>query len=279
MAKTAPLLMLLGVLGCDPNVVDAVRDPPPMPVPTTSSSAEPPPASVSPLEISLIHRYSFDGDGTKVRDSKGAAPGEVMGATLSGAGHVTLAGEPSGQYVNLPDDLVSGLGDATFEVWLTWDGGDPWQRIFDFGNSSGGEDAQGRTGTSYLFLATVSTPDEGRMLSSSVLRLAYSQKGVGDEDVCNGPAPLPSGVLTHVAVVIERASKTMSLYQDGVLLNACFLDRPLSAIDDVNNWLGRSNYVADADFSGTYEEFRIYGAALTASEIADSFAAGPDAGL
>jgi hypothetical protein len=267
-------LLLLGVWGCEPKIVDAVREPPPLP----SASSEPVPTPLSPLETSLIHRYSFDGDDTEVRDSKFSANGRVLGTKLPGTGQLPLAGERSDEYVDLPNGIVSGLGDATFEVWLTWDGGDPWQRIFDFGNSSAGQDSPGTTGTSYLFLTTVSSPDLERMLPTSSIRLAYSQNGVDDEDVCNGPSPLPSGVETHVAVVVDRAAQSMALYQDGARLVDCVLDRPLSAIDDVNNWLGRSNYVADPDLSGTYDEFRIYGAALTPSELSESFAAGPDAG-
>jgi hypothetical protein len=69
----------------------------------------------------------------------------------------------------------------------------------------------------------------------------------------------------------------MTLYQDGELVKDCTLARPLSAIDDVNNWLGHSNFSADVDLDGIYDEFRIYGAALTAEQLADSFKAGPDA--
>jgi len=268
MYERARLLLLVGVIGCEPNVVEAVREPPPAP----SSSAPSPPSS--PLETSLIHRYSFDGDGSEARDSKGAAHGLVQGTELAGTGQLPLAGERSGQYVDLPNGIVSGLGDATFEAWLNWSGGGAWQRIFDFGNSSAGEDSAGSTGTSYLFLATVSSPDTPDNLPPA-MRLVYSQRGVADEDVCSAPDPFPSGVMTHVAVVIEQATQRMALYQDGALLVDCTLSRPLSAIDDVNNWLGHSNYQADVDLAATYDEFRIYGAALTDSELSASFSAGP----
>src|SRR5687767_13508129 len=82
-------------LGCDANVVDAVRAAPPEPEP------EPEPEPLSPLETSLIHRYSFDGDGTLVFDSKYAANGEVVGTTLSGDGTLSLLGKESVQYVDL----------------------------------------------------------------------------------------------------------------------------------------------------------------------------------
>jgi hypothetical protein len=265
MAK-APLFLLLGALACDANVVDAVREPAPVEMPPL----------LSPLESSLLHRYSFDESDTLVLDSKGAAHGQLLGTTLPGNGTLPLAGERSGQYVNLPNGMVSGLDSATFEAWLTWNGGGAWQRIFDFGNSSSGEDVPGNVGTSYLFLTAAAAPDTVRMLPAG-LRVAYSWNGVNDEDICYANAPLPSGAAAHVAVVIDAAAQSMSLYQDGALLGDCPLSRPLSAIDDVNDWLGRSNYVADPDLSGTYDEFRIYGAALTAAELAASFAAGPDA--
>jgi hypothetical protein len=277
-----PLLLVPLWLGCEPNVVNAVLEPPEMPDAGMAEAGtpnagmpDPDPDPVDPLQTSLIHRYSFSGTGTAVLDSKGAAHGEVMGAELDGDGTLTLLGERSGQYVNLPNGLISGLTSATFEAWLTWQGGAAWQRIFDFGSGSSGEDVQGTVGISYLFLTTASDPAR---MPPSALRAAFSTNGVDDEEPCHGPAVFPSMALTHVALVVDPALQTMALYQDGAHLVTCTLLRPLSLINDVNNWLGRSNYVADVDLSGSYEEFRIYGAALSAEQLADSYAAGPDAG-
>ncbi len=50
----------------------------------------------------------------------------------------------------------------------------------------------------------------------------------------------------------------------------------LADINDINNWLGRSQYDTDPAFRGSYLEFRIYEAALTAAQIELSFAEGPD---
>jgi hypothetical protein len=269
MNNAAWIGILLGAVGCDAHVVDAVREPPMM--------REPVP--VSPLESSLIHRYSFDGEGTTAVDSKFAAHGLVLGTKLSGTGALALAGGRSGEYVDLPNRIVSGLHDATFEAWLTWNGtgtaGGVWQRIFDFGNSSQGEDVPAG-GTSYLFLTTASAKDTGRGLPPAI-RLVYSDNGVDAEQICQGPAPFPIGMATHVAVVIDATAETMSIFQDGALLSECPLAQPLSAIDDVNNWLGHSNFSADDDLAGSYDEFRIYAAALTAAELKSSFKAGPDA--
>lgn len=267
-------LALLGAIGnvaCDANVVDAVLEPPVVAEP----EPEPEPEPLSPLQTSLLHRYSFSGEGVRVLDSKGAAHGDAIGAQLVGDGHLALAGEHTAQYVDLPNGMISGLTELTVEAWLAWQGGGPWQRIFDFGSSSAGEGSAGPTGTSYLFLTTEAV-DGVRQLPGA-LRASYSENGVEDEDICHAPAPFPVGVATHVALVIEPTAQAIRLYQDGLLVSDCFLARPLSLIEDVNNWLGRSNYVADLDFGGSFDEFRIYAAALTAEELAHSFVAGPDA--
>lgn len=268
-----PVLVVLLALGCDAQVVDAVREPPPVEKPPDPPK---PPKPPSPLETSLIHRYRFDGTGMVALDSKGAAHGQLVGVQLDGSGSLLLTGERSGQYVNLPNGMVSGLDNATFEAWLTWQGGGNWQRIFDFGSSSGGEDVAGNNGIRYLFLTTSSAPDTVRNLPSA-LRVAYSQNGVLDEDICQGSETFPIGAPTHVAVVIDHDQRLMALYQNGELLAQCTLARRLSAIDDVNDWLGHSNFAADVDLSASYDEFRVYSAALSAEQIADSFAAGPDA--
>ena len=50
----------------------------------------------------------------------------------------------------------------------------------------------------------------------------------------------------------------------------------LSTINDVNNWLGRSQWVQDSYLSGRYEELRIYDGALSDAEVAMLAERGPD---
>jgi hypothetical protein len=68
----------------------------------------------------------------------------------------------------------------------------------------------------------------------------------------------------------------MYYYLNGELGGEAPFTAALSDINDVNVWLGRSQYSGDPAFSGTYHEFRIYDQALTAPQVATSFAAGPD---
>ena len=98
----------------------------------------------------LIHRYNFSTDGS---DSIGAAHGTLEGgATISG-GAVQLNGVSA--YVNLPNDILQPLDSLTIEVWLTDNYSGNWARIFDFGNSTAGEDVPA-SGTQYLFLSSQS---------------------------------------------------------------------------------------------------------------------------
>ena len=50
---------------------------------------------------------------------------------------------------------------------------------------------------------------------------------------------------------------------------------PLSSVNDVNDWLGRSQF-EDPFFNGSLDEFRIWNGALTAAQVAQNYAAGPN---
>jgi len=49
----------------------------------------------------------------------------------------------------------------------------------------------------------------------------------------------------------------------------------LSAIPDINNWLGRSQW-PDAMYDGSYNEFRIYNHALSDEQVRGNLVLGPD---
>ena len=241
--------------------------------------------------LCLVHRYSFSDTTTTIADSitiPNVSPKNGTGSTAAvvpSGGKLTLAGggNPSssvtGQWVTLPSGMISSLGpSATFEAWVAWTAplAGPWQRIFDFGNSDSTTAGTPGNGVTYLFL----TPFGG----SNVLRAALSLGGGGaSEDVCNATGQLPNNATTptfvHVAVVVDDANLQMTLYVNGVPNGNVATLRAhniLSQLKDVNNWLGRSQYAPDQLFQGVYDEFRIYSKALSAAQIAEDFAKGPD---
>jgi len=215
----------------------------------------------------LVHRYSFNTLGTIADDTIGTAHGSIVNAAVTSSGKLDLSGADSDQYVNLPNGLIHELKDATFEAWVNWNGGGVWQRVFDFGSSTEGEDLQGG-GASYLFL----TPNH----IYGSLRLAFSLDGAGRETVVDAGVQLPAGTTSHIAAVVDDSHDTLSLYLNGSLADSVAFNGELSAINDVNNWLGRSQFVNDQELGGTFYEFRIYSAALTETQLAASYAAGPD---
>jgi len=231
------------------------------------------------LSSSLVHRYRFDGTGRTITDSIGGSHGALRNTSLSGTGTASLAGGFSEQYVSLPNELISVLRDATFETWLTWNGGNNqrWQRIFDFGVSSAGEGAQ-EAGVSFLALSP-----QGDTASNFVVFRYCSNRGFsgncrndGLEFEARASMPLASGVLAHVVAVFDDTNDVMRIYVDGSQVSSRSNNRRLAEIIDVNNWLGRSQYSGDPELNGHLHEFRIYAKALSAAEIQYSRDQGSD---
>lgn len=107
------------------------------------------------------------------------------------------------QYAMVPAGMLASVTNFTIALWVNWDGGAAWQRIFDFGNGT----------TQYMFL----TPDSG----SGMLRFAISTNGdaPGDEQILE-TSPLPLGQWQHIA--ITRNGNTTQLYTTAfVLCQAC----------------------------------------------------------
>jgi len=221
------------------------------------------------LKAALVHRYGFDGTGTRATDSVGNAHGDVIGTTQSGEGSVVLSG--SGEYVDLPNGIVSSLTNATFEAWLRWRGGEPWQRIFDFGSSSSSIEGGQGVGETYLLLTA------GADSSFGSPRAIYSTNGSSGETRLNATQDLPQNRTTHIALAFDATNKTFTLFLDGDRDASGTITAPLSGLRDVNNWLGRSQFQSDPDFEGTFYEFRIYDAALSRTQVRLSYELGPDA--
>ncbi len=236
-------------------------------------------ALTSAAQASLVHRYSFSEqpEATTTKDSVGTADGVIKGngAYFDGAGHLSLPGGTSsnaGQgdiagYVDLPNHIINVLTNVSFETWVTWDqsGSSAWQRIFDFGTSSGGEDISNGDGN-YLFFSPQGDAN---------LRFAVRDPITGVElSQTTGPAPLASGTEVCLTITYDYDLNIARLYSNAVLQATSKAPIALKSINDVNNWLGRSQW-GDPMFMGTYNEFRIYDTALTPQEVGASYLSGP----
>jgi len=239
--------------------------------PTCVEGEEPPVGS-------LVHRYDFSGTGTVLQDLAGTADGAIMeGAKLDGSGVLSLPGrvnDSSGnqaqpdQYVDLPNGIVSQLSDVTFVVWTSWLGGAGFQRLFDFGDSTAGE-GQGDRGRNYIAVLYGSNFANGDQLGSEIAAPSTPTLSLGSY------FKLTKGQEFQVALSYQSKQR-VALYAEAQELIASPVQRSLSELNDVNCWLGRSQWLKDHGYRGTYNEFRIYNVALNSCQLATLKARGPD---
>jgi len=215
--------------------------------------AEPEPEPVDPGTDNLVAYYAFenntqDGSGNGYNATTSGNPQYVEGLTGYG---MAMELDGTGDYVKLPiGSAIAEMSDITVATWANFSnlGGD-WQRIFDFGS---GEEV-------YMFV----TP---RMTAFGSMRFAIMTEDVAEISI-TAPTKLPSS-WHHVAASIDSASMTMKLYQDGkIVAEGETSVLPSDLGQTTQNWLGRSQFVADAYYFGSLDEFRIYNRALSDAEI------------
>lgn len=237
----------------------------------------------SPLVTGPTHRYQFNNTsgaataGSVIQDSVGTANGTVLGsgATFTGS-RLSLPGGTSGTaaYVDLPDGLLSanstnkgGSGEVTIEGWAKATGSRTWARLFDFGSSSGG------SGLDYLtYIAQVNAEVHAHRLT---VQNTDTVGGTG------GGGFLEHGTTTygqdfHFAITWNDATGEMKVFENGAFVGRRTEAARMTQINDVNNWLGRSQWSGDQNLQGELEEFRIYNRALSDAEIRGNFLRGPD---
>ncbi|MBN2341939.1 MAG: hypothetical protein JXX29_16205 [Deltaproteobacteria bacterium] len=189
--------------------------------------------------------YPFDDD---AMDASGNSNHAVrMNAHLFPAGHSGQAMQFDGEndYVQLPPG-VGQNSEFSFAAWIYWEGGENWQRIFDFGNDM----------DRYYFL----TP------SSVDNTLRFGLRNNGERiDIDAGEAVSPN-TWTHVAVTISGA--TGKLYLNGALMatDSALTISPAD-ISARRNLLGKSQWPADPLFKGRIDELHIENRALSDAEI------------
>jgi hypothetical protein len=255
----------------------------------------------------LRHRYSFSEGATTnasnrtIVDSISSANGIVRGTGASAsATQLSLPGGSSATaaYVDLPNGLISSLTDVTFEAWYAIDSAQfsSWARIFDFGSTEGGEltgPGGGGQGLDNIFY----TPMRGNNINQQRAGLRNNDPSfgaggspgpVGEEEMLINPEFNHTlDIQYHVALVYDAdggndlGEASLTLYINGALppgevANPTETMIQLENLNDVNNWLGRSNFTGDSNLDGLFNEFRIYDEVLSAEQIAANVAAGPD---
>ena len=199
--------------------------------------------------------YKFnEASGTQATDTWGTNHATLQTTAARDTGRSGSALKLDGtstSYATLPTGIVSTLTDFTISSWVRMDVKSNWMRVFDFG-----------TGTSkYMFLSIQAG-------SANVMR--YAIKNGGAEQLVSFNYTLPLNTWTHFA--ITQSGNTCSMYINGALVasNTGVTIKP-STIGSTNlNYLGKSQF-NDPLFKGSIDEFKIFGRALSAAEIAASY--------
>ena len=195
-----------------------------------------------------------------VKDSSGKGNNGTANGTpayvdsLAGFGKA-LQFEGIDDEVDLPiGTLISTLGSATFACWVNDDPQDgSWTRIFDIGTGN----------TNYVML----TPHQGTAGALTCdIRITTATLTVPQTRFAATKA-LPKG-WHHVAVVFDSAAMDAKVYLDGsVVASGATTVLPKDLGKTTQNWLGRSQFTADAYLTASLDEFRIYSRALAAGEV------------
>lgn len=211
-----------------------------------------------------IHRYDFGELGDIALDRAGDAHGRILGGASARDGAVELDGVDD--CVELPPGLVSDTSELTLLLWLRWDGGECWQRGFDFSNVN--PDSSESSVDSSLYAALSSCP-------TSAPAGGYVDAIGKEHAIASAPLAAPGPV--QIGLVLDPNGQRLRLILDG----AVAVEQPTrgspAAIRDLNAYLGRSAYAGDPALRGALLEFRIYDRALDPDALRRVFELGPEA--
>jgi hypothetical protein len=242
MSRLAAALLMISAIPAVPALAAAA------PAPVVAYDFD----SVDPA-VGVVSDSSGNGlDGTLVNGSTAT----VVAGAAGGHALQLPGGAPTstGAYVTLPRGVLAGRTDLTVSVRVRWDGTQaPWQWIY----------ALGRDNSRYLF----TTPYNG----DGLLRTAVTAGGGGAEAQVTGSAALPANAWKTITVTLDTNAGRITTYLDGAAVSSAATT--LSAADLLTGgetgagFIGRSFY-QDPLFDGAIDDFRVYGSALTAEQVA-----------
>jgi fibronectin type 3 domain-containing protein len=196
----------------------------------------------------LVASYTFEGN---TNDGTGTRHGTPKGTTLPGyaagfGGGQALSLNGTDQYVQLP--VNSGLSrDITLSAWVYWNGGNAFQRVFDFGSE-----------IEKFMMLTVKGGN-----GNIVFQMTTSR--VTDGTITLVGPTMPTTIWTHLSVTFN--GETATLYVNGLPVAAGSSPRLAPMFSQPFCYLGRSMWNGDAYFNGRIDNFRIYNYGLTGKEV------------
>lgn len=226
-------------------------------------------------EKKLVLHYDFDSlkSGTIVNDISGNGMAGVVRPTGSEVktesvsifgkeytAFVMNGGQPdeTHTYVEMPQGILNGLEDVTISCWVYMNSArGSYQRIWDIGSNT----------TSYMYLIA-----DGANSGHTGYTSALTNSGWSNEKGPEKQTALGTGEWILTTVTFDGSEKTMSLYEDDVLIGTVQTDTDLSVLEgSTQNWIGYGQFQNDI-MNGMVADFKIYNYAMTAEEISGQFA-------
>ena len=209
-------------------------------------------------ESGLLAYYPMnEATGTEVRDNTGKGNQGTMTNPVWWAcaapigsqdkpGNKVMKFDGVNDHITFPAMNINYSQGFSLEVWVRYNSLKNWSRIFDFGNGAGAENiivaGKGTTNTLgfHVYRGTA-------CLSLEVANFLELQKWM------------------HISVTVEP-SGSCKVYKNGQLIQSGTSQLP-NSVNRTLNYIGRSNWAADAYFDGQMAEFRLWNRVRTEAEI------------
>jgi hypothetical protein len=198
----------------------------------------------------LLDSSGHRNDGTLASGAGGAGTGPAFSFAAGEVGNALFLNSANKGYLSVPPGILASAVEMTIAEWVYLKSNPNWQRIFDFG--------QDQTVDMVLISNNNNT---GRPL------FAISLTGAGGAQYINGPSAFPTGIWTHIAIVLGPSGAILYIKGQQVGANSSLTLRPADLGSTPNNYFGRSQYASDPYLDGSLDEIRIYDRALTPAEI------------
>lgn len=179
-------------------------------------------------------------DGTHVGD-----PNYVAGKAGS-----ALEFDGTTDYVDLPDGFADFTTGLTITLWAKPAEAGSWARFLDFGNGASSDNV-------YLSRAGAANTLHFSVYNAAAASQVEAQNALSLD-------------VWQFLVVTMDGSGSVSLYKNGMQLATGTVSVP-NVVIRTSNFIGESNWQADALFEGAMDEVKIYNYAMTADEIAEIY--------
>ncbi|MBT2284582.1 S-layer homology domain-containing protein [Paenibacillus polymyxa] len=217
-------------------------------------------ASADPVTPMMLAHYPLLED---VLDQSGHGKHGTAVGNITYTDGLTLPGgtDSNTNYVQLPTGLFDHQENTTISVWIKSNTGSGNYSALFYGTSAAGNNMP----TNY-WMFNPSNPS-GDFKSVFTDRNNIDQPWTTEVGVTGTSTSQYEGQWVHYTTVITERSITG--YINGVSIGTTAKEKTTASFGtDLQAYIGRSNYLGDATFAGSFQDLRIYGEALNSEDIA-----------